>query len=195
LDRAALRAAIRSEYAAVATDPSQGFHFHTGRGLAKRLGYPAGWVDPLPESAVESFAGVGNPFAQGHLRPGERVLDLGCGAGFDCILAAGQVGPAGSVIGVDMTPAMLEKARASAAAQGLGNLDLRQGYIENLPVERVWVDVVISNGIISLNPDKETVFAEVMRVLKPGGRSQIADIVVTRPIPEAARKEIDLWTG
>lgn len=195
IDQTALRAAIRAEYAAVASEPSRGFHFHTGRGLAERLGYPAEWVDPLPESAVESFAGVGNPFALGRLRRGERVLDLGCGAGFDCVLAARQVGPAGRVIGVDMTPAMLAKASANAAALGCGNLEVRQGYIESLPVESASIDVVISNGVINLSPDKAAVFAEIMRVLKPGGRIQIADIIVTRPVPDAARNDIALWTG
>lgn len=195
LDIGTLRDAIQDEYEEVATCPSKGFHFHLGRVLADRLGYPAEWVDALPDSVVESFAGVGNPFALGELRPGELVLDLGSGAGFDAILAARQVGPAGWVIGIDMTPAMLEKARANAALLGLANVDFREGYIEQLPVADASVDVIISNGVINLAPDKDVVFAEAYRALKPGGRLQIADIIVQREVPESARKDIDLWTG
>lgn len=195
LDTSILRAAIQHEYEEVATCPTKGFHFHLGRLLAQRLGYPAAWVEPLPDSVVESFAGVGNPFALGDLRRGERVLDLGSGAGFDAILAAQQVGSKGRVIGIDMTPAMLEKARANATPLGLDNVEFREGYIEQLPVDDASIDVIISNGVINLAPDKEAVFAEAYRVLKPGGRLQIADIVVQREIPESARNDIDLWTG
>ena len=144
---------------------------------------------------IESFAGVGNPFVFGPLRPGETVVEIGSGAGFDAVLAARQVGPSGRVIGVDMTPAMLEKARANAAALGLGNLEFRQGYMEELPLEDGTADVVISNGVINLSPDKEAVFREIARVLKPGGRIQIADIVVQKAVPDSAKENIDLWTG
>lgn len=195
IDQAVLRQAIQREYEEVATCPTRGYHFHTGRVLAARLGYPAEVVDPLPDSAVESFAGVGNPFASGNLKPGEVVLDLGSGAGFDSILAAQQVGPIGRVIGVDMTPAMLAKARANAAAVGLDNVKLRQAFIEDLPLDDSSIDVVISNGVINLSPDKDSVFAEVYRVLKPGGRLQISDIIVECEVPEPARNDIDLWTG
>jgi arsenite methyltransferase len=195
LDRGVLREAIQHEYAEVAACPASGFHFHVGRYLAQRLEYPEAQVSALPDAAVESFAGVGNPFALGDLRRGEVVLDLGSGAGFDAILAAQQVGPTGAVIGIDMTPAMLEKARANADALGLSHVEFREGYIEDLPVEDAFVDVVISNGVINLSPDKETVFAEVYRVLRPGGRLQFADIIVGREVPGSARDDISLWTG
>lgn len=195
IDVSELRAAIQDEYTEVAACPTKGFHFHVGRLLAARLDYPADAVDALPESVVESFAGVGNPFEFGQLKTGETALDLGSGAGFDAILAAGQVGPSGRVIGIDMTPAMLDKARANAAALGLANVEFRHGYIEQLPVADASVDVIISNGVINLSPDKEAVFAEAYRVLKPGGRLQIADIIVSREVPESARNDIALWTG
>ncbi|HEX2172814.1 MAG TPA: methyltransferase domain-containing protein [Dehalococcoidia bacterium] len=195
LDLEQLREAIRAEYAEVATTPEKGFHFHTGRPLARMLGYPEAETDPLPDSVIESFAGVGNPFVLGPLRPGETVVEIGSGAGFDAVLAARQVGPSGRVIGVDMTPAMLEKARANAVALGLGNLEFREGYLEELPLADATADVAISNGVINLSPDKERVFREVARVLKPGGRIQIADIVVQQAVPDAAKEQIDLWTG
>jgi SAM-dependent methyltransferase len=195
VDVQALRSAIQDEYADVATQPEKGFHFHTGRPLARLLGYPADETDPLPESVIESFAGVGNPFVFGALRPGETVVEVGSGAGFDAILAAQQVGARGRVIGVDMTPAMLEKARANAELMGLRNIEFRQGYIEELPLDGATADVVISNGVINLSPDKAVVFGEIARVLKPGGRVQIADIVVSKAVPDAAKENIDLWTG
>jgi SAM-dependent methyltransferase len=195
LDVDLLHAAIQAEYAEVAACPMQGFHFHTGRFLASRLGYPAERVGPLPDAVVESFAGVGNPFSWGDLNSGEIVVDLGSGAGFDAVLAAGMVGPAGRVIGVDMTPAMLEKARANADRLGLTNIEFREGYLETLPVADGTADVVISNGVINLCPDKATVLAEAYRVLKPGGRLQLADIVVARSVPDDAKEDIALWTG
>lgn len=190
-----LRAAIQEEYAEVATTPEKGFHFHTGRPLAAMLGYDPSETDALPDSAIESFAGVANPFVFGRLRAGETVVEVGSGAGFDAVLAAQQVGPTGRVIGVDMTPAMLEKARANAARLGLTNVEFRQGYIEAMPVEDGVADVVISNGVINLSPDKHAVFGEIARILKPGGRLQVADIVVAREVPDAAKENIDLWTG
>ena len=195
VDQHVLRKAIQGEYEEVANDPAKGFHFHVGRFLADRLEYPEAWLAPLPDDAVESFAGVGNPFAFGELQPGEVVLDLGSGSGLDCILAARQVGPRGKVIGIDMTDAMLEKAGASATAVGLDNFEARKGYIEDLPVNDGYADVIISNGVFNLSPDKEQVLAEAYRVLKPGGRLQIADIIVSREVPEEARRDIDLWTG
>jgi SAM-dependent methyltransferase len=195
LDHAQLRGAIQAEYAEVATSPDKGFHFHTGRPLARLLGYPAAETDPLPESVVASFAGVGNPFVFGPPRPGETVVEIGSGAGFDAVLAARRVGPNGRVIGVDMTPAMLEKARANAAALGLEHLEFREGFIEELPIDDACADLVISNGVINLSPDKGTVFREIARVLKPGGRAQIADIIVQKAVPDAAKENIDLWTG
>jgi arsenite methyltransferase len=195
LDLSALRVAIQEEYNEVASCPANGFHFHVGRDLADRLGYAHEQVDALPDAVIESFAGVGNPFALGPLQPGEIVVDLGAGAGSDAILAARQVGPTGRVIGIDMTPAMLAKARTNAALLGLEQVEFRKGYIEALPIESGSVDVIISNGVINLSPEKEAVFAEALRVLKPGGRLQIADIIVAREVPESARNDIALWTG
>lgn len=195
LDVARLRRAIQDEYAEVATDPAAGFHFHTGRPLATLLGYDPADVDPLPDAAVESFAGVGNPWRWGRLRPGETVVEVGSGAGLDAIIAARQVGQAGHVFGVDMTPAMLDKALANAARAGVTNVEFREGLAEALPVPDDFADVIISNGVINLCPDKDAVYRELLRVLKPGGRLQLADIVVKRAVPQDAREDIDLWTG
>lgn len=195
VDVETLRCEIRKEYAEVAGSPDKGFHFHTGRPLAKLLGYADTWVDALPEAAVESFAGTGNPFTLGELVAGERVVDIGCGAGFDSLIAAHRVGPTGHVIGVDMTPEMLKKARDAAAEAGLSHAEVREGYAESLPVPDSWADVVISNGVVNLCPDKLAVFQEMFRVLKPGGRIQIADILVQRAVPESAKEDISLWTG
>jgi arsenite methyltransferase len=195
IDLDQLRSAIQDEYTEVASCPWKGFHFHTGRFLADRLGYPAGRVASLPDSVVESFAGVGNPFSWGDLAPGEHVVDLGSGAGFDALLAAQMVGEAGRVIGIDMTPAMLTKARANAQLLGQTNIEFREGLLEALPVADDSVDVVISNGVINLCPDKATVLGEAFRVLKPGGRLQVADIIVGKAVPDGAKQDIALWTG
>ena len=195
VDRDQLRASIQEKYTAVAETPERGFHFHTGRPLAVILGYAMDEVGRLPQATVESFAGTGNPFTMGALRPGETVLDVGSGAGFDTLLAAGQVGPSGRVIAVDMTEAMLERTREGARALHLANVEARLGYAEALPVQDASVDVVISNGVINLTPDKVSVMAEIRRVLKPGGRIQIADIVVHREVPQDARNDIELWSG
>jgi SAM-dependent methyltransferase len=195
LDVDLLHRAIQEEYAKVATSPTEGFHFHTGRVLVDRLGYPAARVDTLPESALESFAGVGNPFSWGELQCGEIVVDLGSGAGFDALIAATMVGPSGRVIGIDMTRAMLEKARHHAALLGLGHVGFREAYLEDVPLPDATADVVISNGVINLCPDKAAVLAEASRVLKPGGRLQIADIIVALPVPDDTKEDIALWTG
>jgi arsenite methyltransferase len=195
VDRARLREQIQAKYTDVAQEPEQGFHFHTGRPLAAMLGYDLAEVDALPLSTVESFAGTGNPLSMGRLPMGATVLDIGCGAGFDTLLAARQVGPSGRVISVDMTEAMLEKARAGARALGLSNVDARLGYAEELPIDDESVDVVISNGVINLCPDKMAVMTEVRRVMRPGGRFQIADILVHKEVPQDARDDIDLWSG
>ena len=172
-----------------------GFHFHTGRRLIDLLEYQDDWLKGLSEEAIESFAGTGNPFKMGELRATDRVVDAGCGAGLDCLIAAKMAGPAGEVIGVDMTKEMIDKARNNAQATGVKNISFHQGIIEDLPVEDGWADVVISNGAINLAPHKDDVFRELNRVLKPGGRLQIADILVERPIPDSAKRNIDLWAG
>ena len=195
VDAESLRAEVRDKYRAVAVEPAGSYHFHTGRPLAARLGYDPDVVDALPDSAVESFAGVGNPFALRQLAPGEQVVDVGSGAGFDSFIAAGQVGPAGRVVGVDMTPEMLAKARATAEALGLTTVEFREGLAEALPVADGWADAVISNGVINLCADKWAVFAEINRVLRPGGTLQFADIANGRPVPAEALRDIDLWTG
>ena len=195
VDAGALRNQVREKYRAVATDPAGPFHFHTGRDLARRLGYDADAVSALPDRAVESFAGVANPFRLRRPAPGERVVDIGSGAGFDSFLAAQQVGPAGQVIGVDMTPEMLDKSTATAAELRLEQVAFREGLAEALPVDAGWADVVISNGVINLCADKRAVLTEIRRVLKPGGWLQFADIANGRPVPEGALRDIDLWTG
>jgi SAM-dependent methyltransferase len=195
LDTVALRQAIQAEYTEVATHPDRGFHFHTGRPLARLLHYADAWLAGVPERAVASFAGTGNPFSLGVLQPGEHVIDVGCGAGLDSLIAARMVGVQGHVIGVDMTPAMLAQARAAGAEAGLANVEFRAGYGEALPVPDGWADVIISNGVLNLLPDKATALREMARVLKPGGRLQIGDILVQEAVPEEAKEDIDLWTG
>ncbi len=195
LDVGVLREAIREEYAEVASSPEKGFHFHTGRPLAHMLEYAEEWLEGIPESSIESFAGTGNPFSLGEILPGERVVDVGCGAGIDSLIAAKKVGPDGRVIGVDMTPSMLEKARYAAYEARIANVEFREGYAEALPVDEGWADVVISNGVLNLMPDKEAALTEMSRVLKPGGRLQIGDILVQKAVPESAKRKIDLWTG
>jgi len=190
-----LRAEIKLKYRDVAMQPVKGFHFHVGRPLAKMLDYQMAVVDALPDAVVESFAGVNNPFSMGELNQGEAVLDIGSGAGFDSILAAQMVGPEGHVIGVDMTAEMRAKANSNAELVGLRNVEYRDGLAEHLPVTDASIDVVISNGVINLCPDKLAVFEEINRVLKPGGRLQIADVVVQKPLPDDAVADIDLWTG
>ncbi len=195
LDLGRLRQAIQEEYTAVARDPGRGFHFHTGRPLASLLGYEEGWLEGLPQGSIASFAGTGNPFRIGHLQPGERVVDVGCGAGIDSLIAAKMVGPDGQVIGVDMTRAMLDMAWKSAREVSAGHVEFREGLAESLPVPDSWADVLISNGVLNLLPDKLVALQEMARVLKPGGRLQIGDILVQQAVPEDAKQQIDLWTG
>jgi arsenite methyltransferase len=195
VDPVALREQVKSKYREVAADPTRTYHFHTGRGLARRLGYEDDAVDALPDRAVESFAGVANPFALRRLAPGERVVDIGSGAGFDSFLAAAQVGPTGRVVGVDMTPEMLEKSTATGTELGLDHVEFRAGLAESVPIEDFWADVVISNGVINLCADKHAVLSEIRRVLRPGGWLQFADIANGLPVPEGALRDIDLWTG
>jgi arsenite methyltransferase len=195
VDSEALREEVRRKYRDVADNPGGRHHFHTGRRLARLLGYPQDVTDALPDAAVESFAGIANPFSLRPLDAGERVVDVGSGAGFDSFVAAAQVGPTGSVVGVDMTAEMLAKARSNAAALGMDNTEFRHGLAEQLPVEDGWADVVISNGVFNLCPDKRVVFDEVMRVLAPGGWLQFGDIANGTPVPPEALRQIDLWTG
>jgi SAM-dependent methyltransferase len=195
VDTDTLRKAIKDEYKEVAMNPGKGFHFHTGRTLTRIVGYKDEWFKGVSESAIESFAGTGNPFAMGEMTSGEKVVDIGSGGGIDSLVAARMVGSNGKVVGIDMTPAMLEKARAAATESGIDNVEFREAYMEEIPVADGWADVVISNGVLNLTPDKQKTLAEMYRVLRPGGRLQIADILVTREVPEAAKQKIDLWTG
>ncbi|MDH3237280.1 MAG: methyltransferase domain-containing protein [Deltaproteobacteria bacterium] len=194
VDAGTLREQVKQKYREVTANPHGSFHFHIGRPLAARLGYDEGLTASFPDSAVESFAGVANPFSLRSLSEGERVVDLGSGGGFDCFMAARQVGPKGHVVGVDMTQEMLAKARGVAAEMGLNQVEFREGLIEDLPIEDGWADVVISNGAINLCADKRRIFSEIQRVLRPGGRLQFADIANGKPVPEEAIRNIDLWT-
>ena len=186
LDTETLREEVRDKYRKVAADPTAQFHFQTGRPLAAKLGYDAVVVDALPDRAVESFAGVNNPFSLRTLRPGERVVDIGSGAGFDAFVAASKLGAEGQVVGVDMTPEMVAKSRSTSQQLGLAIVAFREGLAESVPVDDGWADVVISNGVINLCPDKRAVFAEIHRILRPGGVLQFADIANGRPVPPEA---------
>ena len=195
VDPVTLREEVKDKYREVATNPHGNYHFHTGRRLARQLGYDASVVDAMPDSGVESFAGVANPFALRRLQAGERVVDAGSGAGFDCFIAARQVGPAGGVVGIDMLDEMLTRSRAAAREMGLANVEFRKGILEEMPVEDGWADVVTSNGVVNLCADKKQVFREIWRVLRPGGYLQFADIANGKPVPESALRNIDLWTA
>jgi len=194
VDPVALREEVKNKYRDVACNPSGEYHFHTGRAAAKRLGYDSSVVDAMPDAAVESFAGVANPFSLRPLEQGQSVVDAGSGAGFDSFIAAHQLGPRGRVVGVDMLPEMLEKSRKTAELMGFKNLEFREGLLEEIPVEDGWADVVISNGVINLCADKKRVFSEIWRILRPGGRLQFGDIANGQPIPESGLRDIDLWT-
>jgi arsenite methyltransferase len=194
VEPAALRASVREKYREVAVHPDGAFHFHTGRPLAALLGYDPEWVAALPDRAVESFAGVANPFSLRPIGRGDRVVEVGSGGGFDSIVAAHLAGTDGRVIGVDTTPEMLAKSQETARLLGLGHVEFREGLAEELPVDDGWADVVISNGVLNLVADKDRAFAEICRVLRPGGHLQFADIAVGRPVPAEAVCNIDLWT-
>lgn len=189
-----LKSEIKKTYASVSSEPEREFIFPTGRAWAEDLDYPQE-LAAVPERAVQSFAGVANPWTMGRLAPGERVLDLGSGAGTDSLVAAQMVGPTGSVTGIDMTPEMLATARAAAAEMDARNVQFVEGEAEALPFPDASFDVVISNGVIDLVPDKDAVFAELYRVLAPGGRIQVADVTIQSPVSEEGRRNIDLWTG
>ena len=190
-----LKCEIKKTYAQVSTEQDTEFIFPTGRAWALDLGYPADLLERVPESSAGSFAGVANPFSLGPLQPGEQVLDLGSGAGTDSLVAAQMVGPTGSVVGIDMTPEMVATARDSAGAIGAENVEFFEGEAEQLAFPDESFDVVISNGVIDLIPDKEAVFSELYRVLRPGGRLQLADVTIQQPVSEEGRRNIDLWTG
>jgi SAM-dependent methyltransferase len=195
LDVTLLRSEIQRTYADVSTKPDQEFIFPTGRAWALDLGYPQDLLARVPEASCESFAGVANPFSMGALQPGEDVLDVGSGAGMDSLVAAQMVGSTGSVTGIDMTPEMVAKARGSIAEMGLGNVTILEGSAEHLPFDDASFDVVISNGVIDLIPDKDAVFSEITRVLRPGGRIQLADVTIQNPVSEESKRDIDLWAG
>jgi SAM-dependent methyltransferase len=190
-----LRLEIKKEYSNVALQPDKGYHFHTGRRLAALLGYDESLYADLPESNIASFAGTGNPFSLGPIYPGETVVDVGSGAGFDSLIASRMVGLSGRVIGFDMTPEMLKKAQAGAAEMGAANVEFREGLAESLPLPDNFADVVISNGVLNMMLDKIATLREWRRVLKPGGRLQVGDILVERPVPADALEDISLWTG
>jgi len=196
LDVATLRTEVQTMYSRVAAAPGGVFHFHRGpEYAAARLGYDPAELAALPVDVTASFAGVGNPGGIEPIAAGAVVLDIGCGAGMDVLLAARRVGPGGRAIGVDMTEAMRRRAAAGAAASGLANVDIREGDATHLPVDDHSIDVVISNGVLNLVPDKHKAVAEIARVLKPGGRAQIADIIIGEILPDSALRDIDLWTG
>ena len=190
-----LRNEVQKKYAELASNPERTFHFNHGLKLAKMLDYPVDLLSLLPPEAVESFAGLGNPFSVGEIAEGETVLDIGSGGGFDCFIASQYTGPTGNVIGVDMTDAMLKKARQTADSMGLTQVEFKEGFADELPASDNSIDVVISNGVINLAPDKDVVFKEIFRVLKPGGRLYLADMVAYKEVPAEVKENVDLWTA
>ncbi len=190
-----LRNAIMKEYTEVAREPDKGYHFHTGRAALDRIGYEPAFYAALPEEIIASFAGTGNPFSLGPINRGETVVDVGSGAGFDALIAARLVGPNGRVVGIDMTDEMLRKALHGAEKADAGHVEFQQGFADDLPLPENFADVVISNGVLNLTTDKKKTLVEWARVLKPGGRLFIGDILLSKPIPQEALDDIDLWTG
>ena len=195
ISQEALQESVREEYTNVAQDPNKGYHFHTGHRAIEIHGYDPELYANLPQNVVDTFAGTGNPFSAGAIHPGETVVDIGSGGGFDSLIAAQMVGDEGRVIGVDMTEAMLNKSRSAADAMNLSNVEFREGYAQSLPLEDEMADMVISNGVLNLTLNKEITLQEWNRVLKPGGRLQIGDIIISRPIPDSGLEDIFLWTS
>jgi arsenite methyltransferase len=195
LSQEELHSEIKKEYANVALNPNRGYHFHTGRNALTRLDYNVLLYAGLPEDNIASFSGTGNPFSAGEINTGDTVVDAGSGAGLDSLIASRLVGPEGKVTGIDMTSEMLAKARAGAAAAGADNVEFREGKIESIPLPDACADVVISNGVLNLMLDKVAVLKEWFRILKPGGKILIGDILVTSKVPDDALKDISLWTG
>lgn len=192
---ATLRDAIQKEYENVAVNPGKGYHFHTGCEAANRIGYDKTLYNTVPEKNIASFAGTGNPFNLGPINSGDVVVDVGSGSGFDSLIASKMVGPKGRVVGIDMTHAMLEKARSGASEMGAINVEFREGHAEDLPLPDEFADVIISNGVLNLTLDKKKTLSEWKRILKPGGRLYIGDILVAKPIPQSSLNDISLWTG
>lgn len=190
-----LRSEVKKEYRDVALDPDKGFHFHTGLDAAERLGYKETLYAGLPEGNIDSFAGTGNPFMLGMINAGETVVDIGSGSGFDSLIASRMVGPTGRVIGIDMTAEMLDKAREGAKSMGASNVEFREGLAEDIPLPDEFADMVISNGVLNLTLDKVETLREWARILKPGGRLQVGDILVARPVPQSGLDDVSLWTG
>lgn len=195
VDVESLRGEIHEKYGAIAEDPTGEYHFHTGREALDHLGYPEELVEGLPGEAARAFSGVANLFHWGVPDRGEQVVDVGSGAGTDCLIAGQAVGAEGAVVGVDMNPDMLGRARRAAEAAGMDHVEFREGLAEDLPVEDGWADRVISNGVLNLVPDKLAAYREIHRVLRPGGWLQVSDICVEEEVPEEARADVDLWTA
>ena len=195
LDEAALETAVQAMYTDVATQPDKEYHFWTGRPAAERFGYAAEWLDQAPAAALASFAGVGNPHRHAVIEPGDTVVDLGSGAGLDLFIAAARTGPGGRAIGIDMNDTMLHRVLELAAASGASNVAVRKGRIEDVPMEDGGADVVISNGVINLSFRKQRVLAEAFRVLRPGGRAALTDVVSNAIIPASIATDPKLWAS
>ncbi|KPJ76046.1 MAG: hypothetical protein AMJ54_13010 [Deltaproteobacteria bacterium SG8_13] len=190
-----LQAEIKKEYAQVALDPHKGYHFHTGCDAANIIGYDKSLYALLPADTVDSFAGTGNPFVLGSIDKGDVVVDVGSGSGFDSLIASTMVGPEGKVVGIDMTAEMLNKARAGAETMGARNVEFREGLADSIPLPDEFADVVISNGVLNLSLDKVQTLREWARILKPGGRLHVGDILIEKSMPQSALDDISLWTG
>lgn len=193
LDTSEVLNAVQQMYEGVAANPEKGFHFPTGRTSCLNLGYPKEELDNIPEEAVESFAGVGYPFLADVIKPRDTVLDIGSGSGVDVFIAKHKTGEEGMVYGIDMTPAMIEKARKNIEIANADRIQIIEGQADDIPLAGSKIDVVTSNGVINLVPDKKKAFEEIYRILKPGGYIQISDIVLTKPVSEKSKANAQLW--